>query len=209
MLMSPAIDASSAERVRPEPVTPFQSMAVAPVPDSVFNCTEPLFTDPLIPGMPVRLALSDSPSKPNHVLSLEGSESAANLMDADVTVMPNAEVPRVSDCEPLTVIEPASSGALVSAGVMTVTSVRVTLKLAEPLRMLKALMLTSPATLASSPLSVRPEPVTPFQWMAVAPTPDSVFSWTTPLVTEPLMPGTPVRPALSDSPSKPNQLLSL
>src|SRR5690348_5572065 len=121
--------------------------------------------------------------------------------------MPNADVPRVRDCEPLTVIEPASSGALDSAGLTTVTRVRLTLKLAEPLTRLKALMLMSPATLASSPLNVRPEPVTPFQSMAAEPLPDSVFSLTTPFVTEPLIPGIPVSEAASDSPSRPNQLL--
>src|SRR5690349_6779464 len=176
MLMSPATEASSPLSARPEPMTPFQSMAVAPVPDSVFNCTTPLDTEPLMPGMPVRLALSDSPSRPNQLLLLDGSDSEANLIAALVTVMPKPAVPRVSDCEPLTVIEPASSGAFDSPGVMTVTRVRLTLKLAEPLTRLKALMLTSPATEASSPLRVRPEPVTPLQLIADAPVPDSVLS---------------------------------
>ena len=56
---------------------------------------------------------------------------------------------------------------------------RVNLKVAEPSSTLRALNpVTSPAKTASSPESVRPDPVTSPQFIAVAPVPDSWFSWT-------------------------------
>src|SRR5690349_21153278 len=101
--------------------------------------------------------------------------------------MPNADVPRDSDCEPLTVIEPASRGALLNAGVATETRVRLTSKLAPPFIRPKTFrLLTSPAIRARSPLMVRPEPVTPPQLMADALDPEAVLSWMTPFVTDPL-----------------------
>src|SRR5205085_5436795 len=63
----------------------------------------------------------------------------------------------------------------------------------------------SPVTDASSPFSVKPDPLTSPQLIAVAPVPDSWFSWSCPFVTEPLSCG-PTRLALMLSPSRPNQL---
>src|SRR5690349_14753996 len=134
MLASPATEAFSPLRVRPEPVTPVQSMADAPAPDSVFSWTEPFVTEPLVPG-PASEPASDSPSRPNQNLLLDGSESAANLIEAEVTLIPKAEVPSVSDW-PLpesTVMLPVSSVAFVSAGLVVLTTLLANDRLAEPL----------------------------------------------------------------------------
>ena len=72
------------------------------------------------------------------------------------------------------------------------TSVRLRLKLAEPVTSLNmSRLLRSPATVASGPFKIRPASarLLCLQSRAVAPMPDAWFSWIMPLVRVALTPG--------------------